>query len=116
MVQRHVTILEDDIDGGEASETITFALDGVSYEIDLNEENAQRLRDAMAPWVGSARKVQGRRTARTGGSASRTTGSARKEEIARIRQWGRENGWEVSDRGRLSADLEEAYAKAHGKG
>ncbi|WP_462418559.1 histone-like nucleoid-structuring protein Lsr2 [Kytococcus sp. Marseille-QA3725] len=115
MVQRHVTILEDDLDGGEATETVTFSLEGVSYEIDLNAENAAKLRDDLADWVAHARRSGGRRsgTSRRSSAGSSTTGAARKREIAAIREWGRANGWEVSDRGRLSADLEEAYAKAH---
>ncbi len=113
MVQRQVTILEDDIDGGEASETVTFALDGVQYEIDLNAENAAKLRDDFATWVGNARRAGGRKVSGRKAGAS-TGGSARKKEIAAIREWGRDNGWKVSERGRLSADLEEAYAKANG--
>ena len=111
MVQRHVTILEDDLDGGEAVETVSFSVDGVAYEIDLNADNAAKLRDDFAPWVGAARKATGRKPA---GRRPAATGAARKREIAAIREWGRENGWKVSERGRLSADLEEAYAKANG--
>ncbi|MFC0360064.1 MULTISPECIES: histone-like nucleoid-structuring protein Lsr2 [Kytococcus] len=115
MVQRQVIILEDDLDGGEATETVTFALDGVSYEIDLNADNAARLRDDFATWVGHARRAVGRKApAKRSSGGSSTSGAARKRELAAIREWGRANGWEVSDRGRLSADLEEAYAKANG--
>ncbi|WP_374928542.1 Lsr2 family protein [Kytococcus sedentarius] len=112
MVQRQVVILEDDLDGGEAVETVSFSVDGVAYEIDLNADNAAKLRDDFAPWVGAARKATGRKPAAR--RQAPATGAARKREIAAIREWGRENGWKVSERGRLSADLEEAYAKANG--
>lgn len=112
MAQRVQVILEDDIDGGDATETVTFGLDGVTYEIDLNESNAAALRDAMAPYVGSGRRVAGRRS--TGRSAAASTaGSDRKAELAAIRDWARSNGYQVSDRGRISAEVEQAYAQAN---
>src|SRR5215213_4306718 len=67
MAQKVQVILVDDVDGGEATETVSFALDGVSYEIDVSEPNAAKLRDALAPWVGHARRVGGR----SGGSGTR---------------------------------------------
>ena len=69
MAQKVQVVLVDDVDGGSADETVTFGLDGVSYEIDLTTKNAARLRDAFAPWVGSARKVSGPRGRRTTGRA-----------------------------------------------
>lgn len=108
MAQRVQVILEDDIDGGAASETVTFALDGVTYEIDLNEANVSSLRDAFAPYVSAGRRVAGRRKS---GTSSRS--SASKGELAKIRQWARANGHEVSDRGRISQKVRDAYAKAH---
>ena len=121
MAQRVQVVLEDDIDGGEAHETISFSLDGVSYEIDLSEDNAAKLRDAFAVYVGSGRRVGGRstsgRAARSGGgSSSGGSGGARRGrsgEPAKIREWARANGREVSGRGRVSAELREAYEKAH---
>ena len=61
MAQRVQIILEDDYDGGSADETVSFALDGAEYEIDLSSKNATGLRDALAPWVAHARKIGGRR-------------------------------------------------------
>ena len=108
MAQRiHVT-LEDDIDGSDASETIQFALDGVNYEIDLSDENAAKLRDSLATWVGHARRVGGRKQQ---SKASSTRGGGR-SDLNAIRDWGRANGWTVSDRGRVSADLMKAYDAA----
>ncbi len=109
MAQRVQIILEDDIDGGDASETITFGLDGVTYEIDLNDKNAAALRDSLAAYVGAGRRVSGRRSAGTS-STSRSSSS----ELAKIREWARANGHEVSDRGRISKAVREAYAKATG--
>lgn len=110
MAQKTIVILTDDIDGGEADETVTFALDGVTYEIDLNAENAARLRDAMAQWIGHARRVGGRRAA----GARRSSGDAAlsRSESAKIREWARENGYKVSDRGRIPAEVKEAYDAA----
>lgn len=115
MVQRVQVILEDDMTGGEASETVEFALDGVSYEIDLNDANAAKLRDAFAPWIAEARRSGGRRqTRRRGaGAGSSTGGSAKSDELAKMREWGRANGFKVSSRGRVSQELQDAYAAAH---
>lgn len=112
MAQRVQVILEDDIDGSEASETVEFALDGVTYEIDLNDQHASALRDDLAKWIGEARRSGGRRqTRRRGGGAGGGGGSA--ENLADIREWGRSNGYKVSDRGRVSQEVRDAYAAAH---
>lgn len=103
MAQRVQVVLVDDIDGGSAAETVSFAVDGVSYEIDLNPGNAIRLRDALAPWVGSARRVSGRRTRR---GASRASGGGKNAEI---REWARTHGYSVRDRGRIPADVVAAF-------
>lgn len=108
MVQRTQVILEDDIEGGPAEETVTFGLDGVTYEIDLNESNASALRDAMSAYVGAGRRSGGRRSTRNSSSTS-SKGSRSSE----IREWARANGYEVSDRGRINAEVTEAYEKAN---
>lgn len=116
MVQRVQVILEDDMSGGEASETVEFALDGVSYEIDLNDDNAAKLRETLAPWIAEARRSGGRRQTRrrsSGSSASSNGGSAKSDELAQMREWGRANGFKVSSRGRVSQELQDAYAAAH---
>lgn len=106
MAKRTVTMLVDDLDGSEASETVSFSVDGVSYEIDLNEANAAKLRDDVAVWTAHATRVGGRR--RTVSASS--TG---KEDLDAIRSWARSNGFQVADRGRISAKVKEAYAAAH---
>ena len=114
MAQKVQIILEDDLDGSEASETVSFALDGTSYEIDLTEENAAEMRDAFARYVGHARKVSssrrgsGRRT--SSGSSSNGSGPSTKD----IRDWARDQGMEVSERGRVSSEVPEEYGPSEG--
>jgi hypothetical protein len=109
MAQKVSIILVDDIDGGEASETVQFGLDGTSYEIDLSDTNAQSLREALSGYVGHARKVgSGRRTNRRP-SAGESSGVNAKD----VRAWARENGHDVPERGRIPADVREAYDAAH---
>ena len=80
----------------------------MNYEIDLSDENAAKLRDSLATWVGHARRVGGRKQQ---SKASSTRGGGR-SDLNAIRDWGRANGWTVSDRGRVSADLMKAYDAA----
>lgn len=108
MAQRTQVILEDDIDGGGADETVTFGIDGVTYEIDLNDGNAGKLRDVLAPYVGAGRRVGGRRSSGRAGGGGRS-----REDLSAVREWARANGHQVSDRGRISAEVQEAYDKAH---
>lgn len=112
MAQRVQVILVDDLDGGEATETVEFALDGVTYEVDLSDANAAQLRDSFAQWIGVARRSGGRRQTRRAGRAGGASGATR-DELAKMREWGRENGFQVSDRGRVSRELQEAYAAAN---
>jgi Lsr2 len=111
MAQRVQIVLEDDLDGGVAAETVTFGLDGVSYEIDLSDKNAGKLRDEFASWIGHARRSGGRRSAGRRTAASSSAGSRR--DLSAVRAWARSNGHQVSDRGRVSAAVQEAYDKAH---
>ena len=108
MAQRVQVILEDDYDGTPADETVLFGLDGAEYEVDLSSGNAQGLRDALAPWVAVARKTGGRRK-RVSGTAKSPAGSSTSD----IRAWAQANGYEVSSRGRVSAEIREAYEKAN---
>lgn len=109
MAQRVHVVLVDDLDGGEAAETVSFALDGVDYEIDLSDKHAGELREALALYVGHARRTGGRRrSGQKSGAAAKGGPSA-----ADIRDWARENGWDVPARGRVSAEVREAYAAAH---
>lgn len=110
MAQKVQVLLLDDIDGGEANETVTFAIDGKTYEIDLNEANAQKLRDALDPYLKAGRRAGGTRGAR--GAARGGRGTAGGPDTAKIRAWAKENGYDVNDRGRVPASIREAYEKA----
>ena len=116
MARKVQVILSDDLDENVAAdETVSFSLDGTSYEIDLSEKNAQELRDAFSRYVQAARKV-GRGSGRaSGGGRSRATGGGRmdREQAGAIRDWARKNGHAVSDRGRIPASVVEAYEAAH---
>ncbi|WP_425955985.1 histone-like nucleoid-structuring protein Lsr2 [Xylanimonas sp. McL0601] len=111
MVQKTQVVLFDDIDGAEADETVTFALDGVSFEIDLTSAHASELREALATWIGHARKSAGRAAAAPRSAGRRTT--ADRAQLAKIREWARDNGFKVSDRGRISAEVVAAFEAAH---
>jgi len=112
MAQRVNVVLVDDIDGSDAAETVSFALDGVDYEIDLSDQHAGELREAISLYVGHARRTGGRRKiGKRSGAAAPENGAA--ASAADIRAWARENGWDVPERGRVSADVREAYAAAN---
>ena len=105
MAQKVNIVLVDDLDGGPADETVAFGLDGRNYEIDLSEKHAGALREALSGYVGHARKVA------ASGRRSRSASSA--SSAGDIREWAREHGFEVSERGRISAEIREAYAASH---
>lgn len=107
MAQKVHIVLIDDIDQSDAEETVSFGLDGKDYAIDLNSKNAGKLRDALAPYVAHARPVSGRSGRRT------TTKAAAGAAPSEIRAWARDNGFDVPERGRVSAEVREAYAAAH---
>lgn len=115
MAQKIQVLLVDDLDGGTATETVTFGLDGSGYEIDLSADNAEKLREALAPFVGHARRSS-RTTARPN-SQSRPGrgGGARidREQTQAVREWARKNGHKVSERGRIPGSILEAYNSAN---
>jgi hypothetical protein len=113
MAQKVQVVLVDDLDGGTADETVTFSLDGVSYEIDLTHDNAAHLRDLLAPYVGHGRRIGGGR--RSTSSGGRTTGkSTGGIDPAEVRAWAKGEGIAVNERGRISADLLAKYQSAQG--
>lgn len=115
MAQKIQTLFIDDIDGGAAEGTVRFALDGTEYEIDLNAKHTEELRSALGKYVSHARKVGGtaRRAGRAAGRSSRGAGSAL--NTTEIRNWAREQGYDIKDRGRVPADLVAKYQAATGK-
>ncbi|MFG2221916.1 Lsr2 family protein [Streptomyces sp. NPDC050161] len=106
MAQKVITIYTDDLTGEESSEaaTHTLSLDGVTYELDLGPDSYDRLLEAMAPFTKVGR--------RTGKARKPRNAAASSEDTAAIRAWAKENGYNVNDRGRVPADIREAYAKA----
>ncbi len=109
MAKRVQVVLEDDIDGSLADETVSFGLDGVSYEIDLSAANAAALRDQLASWIGAAQRTGGRRAVARRGAAA-----ARRSDVSAVRAWARANGHQINDRGRVPAAVQAAYDKANG--
>lgn len=107
MARKVVTILEDDLDGSEASETLNFGLDGTEYEIDLNGEHADELRESLRRYTDVARKTPGGR-----GRPSRRSSSSGVDAKA-IRSWALDQGLQVNARGRIQADIVEKYQAAH---
>ncbi len=112
VAQKVQVLLVDDLDGGEAEETVTFALDGKSYEIDLSDTNAQKLRESLSEFVKAGRRTGGRSGGR--GKARAAAASGGSQDTAKIRAWAKENGYNVNDRGRVPADIREAFEKANG--
>ncbi|MDR1264568.1 MAG: Lsr2 family protein [Propionibacteriaceae bacterium] len=106
MAKRTEVVLIDDIDGSLAESSIEFSLEGVTYGIDLSAQNAAELRGDFAKWIEKSRRVSGRRRAARRASAGNS-------DIAAIRAWAQDNGYEVSARGRISAKVREAYLAAN---
>ncbi len=113
MAQRVSVVFVDDIDGTEAVGTYSFGLEGTQYEIDLSEANADKLREVLAPFVAHGRKATARRRSSARSSNGSARGSSAGPSAAEIRAWARAEGHEVSERGRVPAELREAYAAAH---
>ena len=105
MAQKVQITLVDDLDGRPADETVSFALDGSAYEIDLSAANAATLRDALAPYVSHARRARGGARRRNGRGGSGRAGE--------IRAWARSEGIAVSERGRVPADVVARYDASH---
>jgi Lsr2 len=110
VAQRVHIVLEDDLDGTEAEETVTFGLDGVTYEIDLSASNAATLRDSLAQYVAAARRTSGRGGSRRSSSRSK---AASGPSPAEVRDWARSQGYDVSERGRVPSEVRTAYDNAH---
>lgn len=112
MAKRTIHVLVDDIDGGEADETVKFALDGNQYEIDLSSKNAAKIRDVLAPFVAAGNKI-GRGGLVVGGRAAsaRSRGGTRsdRDQNKAIREWAQAKGIKVSDRGRIKQDIVDRY-------
>jgi hypothetical protein len=105
MATRVKTYMVDDTDGSEAAETVAFGVDSVAYEIDLSDQNAKKLRDALEPWVSKARKTgRGRRRTRRDGAG--------KADLKAVRAWAASNKIELSTRGRIPQSVLDQYHAA----
>jgi hypothetical protein len=109
----------DDLDGSDAADTVSFGLDGMTYEIDLSDDNAAKLRDSLVVFVDAARKSGGsaatgrRRGPKMTASSAPPPQSSDRDQTAAIRAWARQNGHQVSDRGRISTAVVDAFQAAH---
>lgn len=106
MAEKVQRVIIDDLDGSEADQTVTFGLDGVVYQIDLTDEHAESLRSHLTEFVDKARRVGGRKM------AAKRIAEIDGESASIIRQWARENGMDVPDRGRVSREIVQAYHNA----
>jgi nucleoid-associated protein Lsr2 len=112
MAQKVIREFVDDIDGSPAERTFSFAVDGVSYEIDLSSQNIAEFKSAIGGFIESARKVKassGRRTRSTGARGDRQS----REQTQAVREWARQHGHTVSNRGRIPASIQQAFEQAH---
>lgn len=116
MARREIVVLEDDLEGGDAVETVKFGLDGASYEIDLNDKNAKKLRDSLAQFVAVGRRV-GRGGVVVGGRTARGRGGAAgdREQNKAIREWAKKAGRKVSERGRIPQNIVDEYHEKAGR-
>ena len=118
MAQKVIVETVDDLDGSVITDgsggTVSFSFSGRSYEIDLSEENRERLAEALEPFIAKARPTGQRRpqaAPRSSGSGGSSAGDANR--LQDIREWARANGHQVSDRGRISKAVQDAYARAN---
>lgn len=111
MAQKIVVSIEDDLDGSQADETIRFALDGVSYEIDLKAEHARQMRDSLSAFVGAARTVRNVKGQHQ--KSRRAEGDKQGPSPSAVREWAKSQGMKVSNYGRISQSMIEAYTAAN---
>jgi hypothetical protein len=114
MATQTTVTLVDDLDGSNADEQVEFILDGKAYAIDLSASNSKKLRDALAPYISAARRAGGRRrSAAAPSTAARPTPRTDREQNQAIREWAQKQGLNVSERGRISASVLDAFKAAH---
>ena len=112
MAKQVITLLTDDLDGGEADRTVEFGLDGVNYTIDLSEKNTAKLRKALDPYLAAASRIGRSSTARIAPrGAAPAPSRANRDQNQAIREWANKNGYEVSERGRIPSSIVEAFHK-----
>jgi Lsr2 len=118
VAKRTIHVLVDDLDGGDAEETVKFGLDGIQYEIDLSKKNANKMRDLLSPYVSAGTKV-GRGGVVAGGRAAggrgRGGGAGDRDQNRAIREWAQSKGIAVSDRGRIKQEIVDRYNAEAGR-
>ena len=113
MAKQIVTLLTDDLDGGDADRTVEFGLDGVNYTIDLSEKNADKLQKILAPYLSAGTRVRASRIDGRGSRQPATASRSNRDQNQAIREWAGKNGYEVSERGRIPTSIVEAYHQAN---
>jgi Lsr2 len=113
MAQKVITEFIDDIDGSPAERTFTFAVDGTNYEIDLSAENIAEFESAIGGFLESARKVKASGNGRRLRSAGASGGQQSREQTRAVRQWARQHGHNISNRGRIPTSIQQAFDQAH---
>jgi Lsr2 len=113
MAQKVIREFVDDIDGSEAERTFTFAVDGTHYEIDLSTQNIKEFHEAIAGFVESARKVKASGNSRQTRKARTSDSGRSREQTQTVREWARQQGHRVNDRGRIPAAIQQAFDQAH---
>jgi hypothetical protein len=112
MVQRVQYLILDDLDGSEGAETVLFSVDGTAYEVDLTKEHADEFRAGLDRWIKAGRKARGGKQPAKAGRAAKVAKDS-PSDTAKIRAWAKEQGMEVSDRGRIPLEVRAAYSAAH---
>ena len=110
MAKQTTVTVTDDLDGSPNAKEVTFSLNGESWTIDLSAKNRNALEKALKPYIAKATK-EGRRRAPT--PSKRTAARGFRKDLAAVREWAKSNGHQVSDRGRISATVQEAFDAAH---
>ncbi|MEU4243095.1 Lsr2 family protein [Actinoplanes sp. NPDC026619] len=110
MAKQTITVLTDDLDGGDADRTLEFGFDGVNYTIDLSDKNVGRLRKALDPYLAAATRIgRARASGRIAPRAAAAPSRASREQNQAIREWAIKHGYEMSERGRIPASIVEAF-------
>ena len=114
MAKQIITVLTDDLDGGDADRTVEFGLDGVNYTIDLSEKNAGKLRKILDPYLNAGSRLSRNRVEGRGARyAAAVSSRSNRDQNQAIREWAGKNGYEVSERGRIPTSIVDAYHQAN---
>ena len=118
MARQTTVTVTDDLDGSANAQEVTLSLDGTAWTIDLGAKNRAALQKALKPYIAKAtqqpnRQTRGSRAGRSGKGARRAPSRSTRGDLGEIRTWANSNGYTVSDRGRISTEVQQAYDSAH---